>query len=201
MAGGASIPRNLLGDQMIRGFLFDVDGILAETAALHQRATSIAAGRSIDCSGGGSTQEKLRRAGVAEAELERIYAHKRRIYQELVSSFEADLALQEMLSVIRRAGYKLAACSNSSTDSCITLLTRLGVSLYFDTVVTGGQVGNLKPAPDAYLIALQRIQVPPTECVVFEDSEEGIQAAKSAGIANVVHCTRATLLEEVKKWL
>ena len=58
--------------------------------------------------------------------------------------------------------------------------------LWFDTIVGSDEVENGKPSPDVYLEAARRINVDPTNCVVFEDSEAGVLAAKSAGMKVVV---------------
>lgn len=183
---------------MIKAFLFDVDGVLAHTEDWHQRATSEAAGFDVDCSGGGSTQCKLRRAGIREEEIERIYLRKRDLYHAIVDSVKVDLELHDLLHKIP---LKKAACSNSSKLSCHKLLHRLGVATELDLIVTGGDVDRLKPAPDIYLEALGRLQLLPSECVVFEDSDEGFRAAVAAGIDSVVMCDRSTLIKEVKRWL
>ena len=57
---------------------------------------------------------------------------------------------------------------------------------YFDAVVTGEQVVKGKPAPDIFLLAAERLGLPPSECVVFEDAPSGILAAKAAGCLPVM---------------
>lgn len=183
---------------MIKALLFDVDGVLADTEAMHEKATSDAAGKFVDCSGGGSTQCKLRRAGFSEAEIERIYIKKRELYYEAVEKILPDFELVRLLSDIP---LRLAACSNSSKNSCHLLLKRLGIFELFDLVVTGGDVKNLKPAPDSYREAMGRLSVLPQQCVVFEDSDEGFRAAVAAGVDNVIMCDRSTLIKEVQRWL
>ena len=67
----------------------------------------------------------------------------------------------------------------------------------FDLILTAEEFGNPKPAPDCYLKAAQRLGLPPSECVVFEDSDAGLQAARSAGIYTygVAVCSPSERLE------
>ena len=181
----------------MRFLLFDVDGVLADTEQVHENATCLAAGTYIDCSGGGSTMDKLRRAGYAEEEARLIYARKKLIYGECVAQVQSDWELVQMFFNLREPA---AACSNSNRDSCHLLLHNLGILRQLKTVVTATDVAEMhKPKPDIYIEAMLRLQARPEECVVFEDSDEGIQSAQSAGIQTIVRCTRKTLIEEVKK--
>ncbi len=76
------------------------------------------------------------------------------------------------------------AIATSSGPSYVQLsLETTGLASRFSTVVTGDQVSRGKPAPDIFLEAARRLDVPPTECVAFEDSEAGITAAAAAGMA------------------
>jgi HAD superfamily hydrolase (TIGR01509 family) len=65
-------------------------------------------------------------------------------------------------------------------------LTTLNLLHKFDTIVSAEDYKNGKPAPDAYLLAADRLGVPPEDCLVFEDTEIGIQAATAAGMASVL---------------
>jgi len=185
---------------MTKVLLFDVDGVLADTEEMHQSATSEAAGQEVDCSGGGSTQCKLRRAGFSEAEIVEIYERKKHLYSGLISCLTPNEDLLQTLHAASRK-YTLGACSNSNKESCKQLLRNTGIAPYMRVVITGGDVRNLKPAPDIYREALGRLTVLPTDVVVFEDSDEGVEAAYAANIPLVIRCTTATLIQEIQKWL
>ncbi|MGY9048350.1 hypothetical protein P775_16275 [Puniceibacterium antarcticum] len=75
-----------------------------------------------------------------------------------------------------------AIVTSSQSRSAQEKLAMTGLDRYFSTVVTVNCVTRAKPAPDAYLLAAQRLDVDPATCLVFEDSDTGAQAAHSAGM-------------------
>jgi HAD superfamily hydrolase (TIGR01509 family) len=92
--------------------------------------------------------------------------------------------VEETLREAKRLGLKLAIGSSSPHSWVDTHARRLGIFDYFDTVVCEDEVGigRTKPYPDVYLVALQQLQVQKDEAVVFEDSPNGVRAARAAGI-------------------
>jgi len=94
----------------------------------------------------------------------------------------------------RRAGLKTAVASSSTSAWVEGWLERHGIRALFDTVCSRDHVERVKPAPDLFLLAAERLGVAPERCVVFEDSPNGIRAARAAGmrcvaIPNPVTCT------------
>src|SRR5262249_59183392 len=73
-----------------------------------------------------------------------------------------------------------------------TTLTTLGVRALFEAVVSGVEVAHGKPAPDVFLEAARRLGVPPDACLVIEDSQRGVQAARAAGMRCVAIPCRET---------
>jgi HAD superfamily hydrolase (TIGR01509 family) len=90
----------------------------------------------------------------------------------------------DYLKEAKRLGLKLAIASSSTHSWVDTHARRLGVFDYFDRVICADDVGpgRTKPNPDLFLLALDRLQVRANEAIVFEDSPNGVQAARSAGI-------------------
>lgn len=78
-----------------------------------------------------------------------------------------------------------AVVSGSNRESVFKSLTTTNLLDKFDTIVTSEDYENSKPAPDAFLLAAERLGVAPAECLVFEDAEIGLQAATAAGMASV----------------
>ena len=72
--------------------------------------------------------------------------------------------------------------TGSETAIAEALLAHLGLRHYFDAVVAADDVKNHKPAPDTFLLCAERMGVDPTRCVVFEDADFGLQAARAAGM-------------------
>ena len=92
--------------------------------------------------------------------------------------------VMEYLQEARRLGLKLAIASSSPHSWVDTHAKRLGIFDYFDKVVCSDDVGidRTKPHPDLFLLALNQLEVRRNEAIVFEDSPNGVRAARSAGI-------------------
>jgi beta-phosphoglucomutase len=84
----------------------------------------------------------------------------------------------DFINELRKRGIKTALCSSSRNASLV--LEKLVITALFDTIVTGHDIRNAKPAPDIFLLAAQKIRVHPLHCMVFEDAASGVQAAKAA---------------------
>ena len=90
----------------------------------------------------------------------------------------------KMIRTLHARGIPLAIASSAVRNSIDAILIRLGVRDCFDVLVDGSEVVHGKPDPEAYLITAEKLGVAPEECLVFEDSEVGVLAAKRAGM----HC-------------
>lgn len=88
----------------------------------------------------------------------------------------------ELLTFLRESNIKMAVASSTNTDIVISRLKKAGVLQYFDAIIGGDMVTNGKPAPDIFFMAAEKIGTEPDKCFVFEDSPNGIKAAKNAGI-------------------
>ncbi len=86
---------------------------------------------------------------------------------------------------IKQAGLKLGVATSSSPALAAILLERCDIFSFFDVVVTTFEAGKSKPFPDVYLLAAQKIGVEPADCIVFEDSPNGLSAARGAGMFTI----------------
>lgn len=91
--------------------------------------------------------------------------------------------LVELLTYLKEHNYKTMIATSSARDRVNALLTDNGILNYFDDVICGNEVEHGKPAPDVFLNACQKLNVQPSEALVLEDSEAGIQAADNAKIS------------------
>lgn len=98
----------------------------------------------------------------------------------------------EVLLGIGRAGYRLAVASSAAPPVIAARLDALGVRPLFEVVASGVEVPRGKPEPDVFLEAARRLGVSPRRCVVVEDSQNGLRAAKAAGMTCVVVPCRST---------
>jgi HAD superfamily hydrolase (TIGR01509 family) len=79
----------------------------------------------------------------------------------------------------------LAVVSGGRRDSVVRSLTATHLLDKFETIVGAGEYARSKPAPDGFLVAAERLGVAPADCLVFEDTDLGIEAATAAGMASV----------------
>jgi HAD superfamily hydrolase (TIGR01509 family) len=91
----------------------------------------------------------------------------------------------ELLAELGRRNIPRAVVTSTRRERALQKLERCGLLPHFDTVVTGSDVANPKPAPDIYLLAAERLRVSPARCVVLEDSVPGVRAALAAGMTPI----------------
>ena len=92
------------------------------------------------------------------------------------------LGIPEFLRSIKEKELTTAVASSSDYKLINLILDRLKIAKYFDSVTSGSDVKRGKPSPDVFLLAAERIGIEPAECLVVEDSENGVKAAKAAGM-------------------
>ena len=111
-------------------------------------------------------------------------ARKEAYYHEQLPTLKAIPSVLEHVEA-QYGRIPFAVVSGSRRDSVVGSLTALGILDRFDTLVCAEDYKHGKPAPDCFLLAAERLGVPPADCLVFEDTELGIQAASAAGMASV----------------
>ncbi len=107
-------------------------------------------------------------------------------YQEATALQQLLPGVIDYLVAARQLGLKTAVASSSTRKWVMDHLNRLGIGGRFDAIICREDVKRTKPDPDLYLTALQRLGVQPAEAIAFEDSSNGIHAAKAAGLLCVV---------------
>ncbi len=197
---------------MIRALIFDVDGTLAETEEAHREAFNAAfaeAGlpwfwtvedyrRLLTTTGG---KERIFRhvretepgrasylAGHQDPFVARLHARKTEIYTAAVARGGAPLrpGIAALVAGARERGLKLAIATTTSRPNVDALLAAHPDALpahWFQAMACGDEVAAKKPAPDVYLLALERLGLAAEETVAVEDSENGVRSARAAGIA------------------
>jgi HAD superfamily hydrolase (TIGR01509 family) len=172
-------------------YIFDFDGVLVNTMEDHFRCYRQAleeVGVAIDkqrfyYQAGMTGLEQIAyfadQAGV-DVEPEEVYARKKEIWAQdrpTGEPIEANIAL---LRVLRRASVPVAIASGSSRGSILPMLDAHDIEV--DALVTAEDVQCGKPDPELFLLAAERLDVPAENCLVIEDSDVGIQAARAAGM-------------------
>jgi beta-phosphoglucomutase-like phosphatase (HAD superfamily) len=88
----------------------------------------------------------------------------------------------EFMDLLKENGISISLATSSNWEITDKILEHLGLTNYFESITTGEEVLNSKPAPDIFLLAAEKLGVDPMDCLVIEDSVSGIIAAKDAGM-------------------
>jgi beta-phosphoglucomutase family hydrolase len=179
-----------------RAYLFDCDGTIADSMPLHYVAWKKAL-KEWNChfdenlfySWGGKPVRKI----VAELNamhglnmpVDDLAAVKESYYHEQLPQLKAIPEVVEHIDA-KHGSIPFAVVSGSRRASVVGSLTALGLLEKFDTLVCAEDYKHGKPAPDGFLLAAERLGIAPADCLVFEDTDLGIQAATAAGMASVL---------------
>lgn len=87
---------------------------------------------------------------------------------------------KELLFLLKNKGFRLALVSQNESRMIETMLHWLGIRDYFEVILSIDEITHLKPHPEIYLLAVQKLGLKPAECVVIEDSKDGVGSAKNA---------------------
>jgi HAD superfamily hydrolase (TIGR01509 family) len=195
-----------------KAIIFDMDGVITDTEALHRQAEEAAcrhygldAPRAEWENFQGRTAENIfsyligKYGGGRQISVPEIVDFKTRSYLDLVAQ---DLpvipGVLEFIKLARRNLDGLALATGSNRAVQRSVFDRYDLHRYFDAVVTGDEVRMAKPDPEAYLKASLKLGKNPAECLVIEDSDNGVRAGVSAGcrvIGITTSFPRATLTE------
>lgn len=184
---------------MIKGAIFDLDGVLVSTDELHFAAWKELADREgiyFDR----AINERLRGVSRAESlkivleksdkvytesELSEMAEYKNGIYRKLLASLsESDVlpGVKNYLTYLKSKGVKTAVASSSK--NAVLILEKTGLLGEFAAVADGTEIKNSKPDPEVFLLAAKKLNLAPEECVVFEDAAAGVVAANSGGFTS-----------------
>ena len=185
---------------MTEGFIFDLDGVVVDTARLHYHAWKRLADE-LDIPFTGTDNERLKGVSrmqsleivlglggrtLGEREKLELAERKNRWYVELIGTITpADLlpGAAEFLELVRARGGRTAL--GSASRNAPAIVERLGIRRLFDAVVDGSQTSRTKPDPECFLLCARLLGLAPDRCVVFEDAEAGIEAAHRGGMRAV----------------
>lgn len=191
-----------------KGLLFDLDGVLVDTAKYHYLSWKKLADR---LGIAFSEQDNERLKGVSrmasfeiilelggrtmsEAEKEACCAEKNEIYVSYISRLRQDelfSGVRAFLTDARQKGYKIAL--GSASKNSMMILQRLQIVDLFDAIVDGTKVSRAKPDPEVFIAGARELGLAPDQCIVFEDAVAGVEAAHRGGMAAVGIGTREAL--------
>ncbi|MCP3965271.1 MAG: beta-phosphoglucomutase [Lentisphaerae bacterium] len=183
-----------------KAFIFDLDGVITDTAEFHYLAwkqlteeEGMSFNREVNEDlKGVSRIESLKRIlqhnerSVSDEKLHSWAERKNNYYVDFIKKITPEYMLPKMLSILKNLkgnGFKTAL--GSASKNARAVLNGLKITDYFDIIGDGNSVKNSKPAPDLFLFCAEQLNVTPAECLVVEDAEAGIEAAKSAAMTAV----------------
>lgn len=184
----------------MKGFIFDLDGVIVDTAKYHYLAWKKLANEL----GFEFTEEQnelfkgvsrkrcleilLEIGGVdaSHEQFERWMAEKNKDYLAYIEKMDATEILSDVPKVLNYLeGRKIPIALGSASKNAMPILEKVNLLPYFDVLVDGNDVTKAKPDPEVFLIAAKKLDVKPENCIVFEDAVAGIQAANNAGMISI----------------
>lgn len=187
---------------MLKGILFDMDGVLVNNLEVHRAAFAeffrrYGVERSFDelsrVFGKGNDDimgELMPRDVVERVGIRELGYEKEAIYRELYAPIiTPQPGLLEFLAESEREGLRCAVGSSGYRANVDFVLDKCHIERYFQAAVAGDEVTRCKPDPEIYLTVAAKLGLKAEECIVFEDAEAGIEAAKRAGMKVVALAT------------
>lgn len=178
---------------MLRGVVFDLDGVIVDSHPLHKqawRAFLTSMDKQVSESDLDFILEGRRRKDIlihflgnlSDSEIQEYGERKDDFFQQSCVDLEAVAGTVEMIKKLAQADLQIALATSASRNRARWTLQQLKIAEYFAVVVTGEDVIESKPDPTIYRLASQNLKIPPECLLAVEDSVCGVHSAKSAGL-------------------
>ena len=178
------------------GIIFDLDGVLCSTDEYHYRAWKMLADH-LQLPFDRQVNQRLRGVSRMESleiileksgqkysneEKQRLTEEKNENYRRLLNGMStAELSAEVIDTLEQLRAQKIKLAVGSSSRNAPLILQKLELNSFFDAVVDGNDIIRSKPSPEVFLKAAERLKLPPSQCLVVEDAEAGVQAAAAGG--------------------
>ncbi|NLM75481.1 MAG: beta-phosphoglucomutase [Clostridiaceae bacterium] len=186
---------------MIKGVIFDLDGVLVSTDELHYKAWKrLAEELGID---NFTREDNEKQRGVSRMESlevvlnksDKEYSQEEKValadrkngyYVEMLQKLDSSALLAgavETLKMLREKGYKIAV--GSASKNAPLIIEKTGLLPLIDEISCGLDITKSKPDPEVFLVAAKKLNLEPKECLVVEDAAAGVEAAKAGGMKSL----------------
>ncbi len=184
----------------LKACIYDLDGVITDTAKYHYESWKWVADQ-LEYNLTSKQNQKLKGVGrkeslekiikwsgsrISEADKQSYLTQKNKMYLEYIDGMDPNEVFDgfiEFNNLAKQEGIKVGI--GSSSRNAIRIIDKLDLVLEFHAIVDGGMTPNSKPEPDIFLLAAEKLHVDPSECLVIEDSQAGLTAAKKAGMKTV----------------
>ncbi len=189
----------------VRGVIFDMDGLMIDSEPYHCRAFD----KVFRQFGKELTEEENNKyyVGISDKDAaedmiprynlplssEELVRQKQANYLQFLSQVTPQAGLMDLLEGLQEHNYKKAIASSSMLSEIEAVTATLKVKPFFEAYCSAQEVEHGKPAPDLFLLAAERLEIPPVQCLVLEDATNGINAAKAAGMFSIAISSRETM--------
>ncbi|MFH0992688.1 MAG: HAD family phosphatase [bacterium] len=188
---------------MVKAIFWDNDGILVDTEHLYYRATKeIFAGAGIDLTfdlfyelflvQARGAWHLVAEKGYSETEIEAMRQARGTLYARYLREEPIIINGVETVLSALHGTYTMAVVTSSHRDHFEIIHQTTGLKRYFDFVLTSDDYGKVKPDPEGYILAIERVGLSKDECIAVEDSERGLIAAQRAGLRCLIIPTELT---------
>ena len=192
----------------MRAAIFDLDGVIVDTAKYHYQAwRRLANHLGFDFSEADNERLKgvsrvqsleiileLGKIQLEEGQKAVLAEQKNRWYVELISAMDERELLPGAVGFLQHLRQRnIRVALGSASKNAALILDRMGIAGLFDSVIDGTRTSRSKPDPEVFLLGAEALATDPARCVVFEDSAAGVEAAKRAGMRAVGIGTAAGL--------
>lgn len=184
----------------MKGFLFDLDGVIVDTAKYHYIAWK-RVGKQLGFELGLEQNEQLKGvsrvdsleriiewagATINDEKKKRLLIEKNEDYLRQIESMGRNEILEGVEEILGYARENnIAVALGSASKNGTRILEKLGLTHYFQAIIDGNHVTRSKPDPEVFLKGAEALGLSPKDCIVFEDAAAGIQAAKNAGMRTI----------------
>ena len=179
---------------MIKGIIFDMDGTIVDSLPYHYEAWKIFFNENkvenfsekLNEYKGGGTLDLMRTVygnQYSKKELKKMSEDKEKIFRKIYKGeIKQILGFKKFLDELKSKDIMVGLASNAIRKNVSMIINELEIYDYFDSIICGDEVINGKPNPEMFNETIDRFDINKDECLIFEDSLEGVLAAKNSGV-------------------